>query len=99
MKRKRDWPEIIFGIGFTAILMALLLYFALNPRGKEEAAIEDLPRFMILEDEHDSNGYFSTSIVVDNETNVMYLYVENFHNKAGLSPLLNADGTPMIYTP
>lgn len=37
------------------------------------------------------------SIIVDKETGVNYLFVANMaENAGGLTPLLNADGTPVI---
>ena len=51
-------------------------------------------RFTIISGENQNAPYYDT-IIVDNNTGVMYLalYVGNHF---GITPLLNADGTPML---
>lgn len=41
------------------------------------------------------NAPYSETIIVDKETGVMYLAVYAY-NHFGITPLLNADGTPML---
>lgn len=43
----------------------------------------------------ETNGYYS--IVVDTETNVMYLQFNSGIYRYGITVLLNADGTPMLW--
>lgn len=68
---------------------------------KEEVSPEDKPyRFVVVDDmaEYDNSGtYIHRSVIyADKETGVMYLMLYGSY-RAGITVLLNADGTPMIY--
>ena len=51
-------------------------------------------RFTIVSGENPNAPYYDT-IIVDNNTGVMYLALYCSHH-FGITPLLNADGTPML---
>lgn len=51
-------------------------------------------RFTIVSGYNTNAPYYET-IIVDEETGVMYLAVYSA-NQFGITPLLNADGTPML---
>ena len=51
-------------------------------------------RFTIVSG-NNPNAPYSETIIVDEETGVMYLAVYAYHH-FGITPLLNADGTPML---
>ena len=51
-------------------------------------------RFTIVSGKNANAPYYE-SIIVDEETGVMYLTVYALH-QFGITPLLNADGTPML---
>jgi hypothetical protein len=51
-------------------------------------------RFTIVSG-NNPNAPYSETIIVDKETGVMYLAVYGYHH-FGITPLLNADGTPML---
>lgn len=51
-------------------------------------------RFTIVSGENPNAPYYDT-IIVDNNTVVMYLALYGY-NHFGITPLLNADGTPML---
>lgn len=51
-------------------------------------------RFTIVSG-NNPNAPYNETIFVDEETGVMYLAL-NVYNNFGITPLLNADGTPMM---
>ena len=51
-------------------------------------------RFTIVSGDNSNAPYYET-IIVDEETGVMYLAVYSA-NQFGITPLLNTDGTPML---
>lgn len=51
-------------------------------------------RFTIVSGDNSNAPYFET-IIADEETGVMYLVVYAYY-QFGITPLLNADGTPML---
>lgn len=44
-----------------------------------------------------SSFFTSTTVIVDKETGVNYLFVQSGYS-GGLTPLLNRDGTPVVTT-
>lgn len=51
-------------------------------------------RFEVVKSE---GTFLNTNIIVDKVTGVNYLFVSNTaENSGGLTPLLNADGTPVV---
>lgn len=50
-------------------------------------------RFVTVE----TDGYGYYSIIVDTETNVMYLKFDTGGYRYGITVLMNADGTPMLW--
>lgn len=63
-------------------------------------SIEPTRRFVLVEKHETVNidKDCTTWIIVDTETNVLYLGIFTDVHKFGLTPLLNADGTPMLYS-
>ena len=68
----------------------------------DDFTIEETSRFVFVKEyiiNKENHSYFR--ILVDKETKVMYLYkvdAENAHSgNAGLTVMLNADGTPMLW--
>ena len=45
----------------------------------------------------ESNLFTATTVIVDKETGVNYLFVQSGYS-GGLTPLLNRDGTPVVTT-
>ena len=60
--------------------------------------LQENARFVYVS-EYTINEKEEFKILVDKETRVMYLYYEGYsgHYYAGLTVMLNADGTPMLY--
>ena len=54
----------------------------------------DSERFTIVSGDNSNAPYYET-IIVDDETGVMYLVLYGYY-QFGITPLLNADGTPML---
>lgn len=54
----------------------------------------DSERFTIMSGDN-MNAPYSEMIIADEETGVMYLIVYDIYH-FGITPLLNADGTPML---
>ena len=69
-----------------------MLIFAVSSDKNQLNNNEEMKRFVW----RDSEGFLKeTRIIVDTETGVNYLYVSNGYG-GGLTPLLNADGTPIV---
>ena len=65
----------------------------------EDFSTENIDRFLFIKQYGDNNGE-TIQILVDKETRVMYMfYHDNGGNSgtAGLTVMLNADGTPMLW--
>ncbi|MGM0215979.1 DUF6440 family protein [Enterococcus sp. AZ109] len=53
-------------------------------------------RFMVSEEKSDKKS-IKTQVITDEKTGVQYLLVLNtIYGSTGITPLLNADGTPVI---
>lgn len=77
------------------VILIIVLCFFLCGCGIEAGKyLTQSQRFLIVSG---SNSYapYNETIIVDEETGVMYLVVY-LHNQFGITPLLNADGTPML---
>ena len=76
------------------IICCILLVFMCGCGRKAGDNFADSERFTIVSGENPNSPY-SETIIVDNNTGVMYLALyTNYH--FGITPLLNADGTPML---
>lgn len=73
----------------VALIGMLLCGCSSEPPSNGDSAMNG--RFVAVE----TNGYYS--IVVDTETNVMYLQFNSGLYRYGITVLLNADGTPMLW--
>lgn len=54
----------------------------------------DFGRFVVIKEK--AKGFDECKILIDKETNVMYLFVDGY-NSAGLTVMLDADGKPLIW--
>lgn len=78
---------------FVIILASFLFVNLFNKENKKEEN-ENLfsydTRFVTVEEDG------THKIIVDTETNVLYLECETSSNRYGITVLLNSDGTPML---
>lgn len=61
---------------------------------------ENIDRFVFIKQYGEVNGGETIKILVDKETKVMYMYYHDGNlnsGTAGLTVMLNADGTPMLW--
>ena len=73
----------------------ILLIFMCGCGRKTGENFTESERFTIVSGDKNINAPYVETIIVDEETGVMYLVVYNFDH-FGITPLLNADGTPML---
>jgi len=88
------------------LLIASLIMMILAGCGREQYIDEqgksnDLigGRFVVVdkyEDKGDEGAYYSTSIVYDKDTKVMY-YILDGYRKTGLCPMYDTNGNLMVY--
>ena len=76
------------------ILIIVLCFFLCGCGRKTGENFTKSERFTIVSGYNPNAPYYET-IFVDEETGVMYLAVYAY-NQFGITPLLNADGTPML---
>lgn len=88
--------NVVFMGVILCVLVAILImtYGACFINSGENTAIED--RFVIVKEDEGALADLTYYIVADKETGVMYLSVDGLH-RFGITPLLNADGTPQLY--
>ena len=72
----------------------ILLIFMCGCGRKTGENFTESERFTIVSGDN-PNAPYAETIIVDGETGVMYLAVHAYHH-FGITPLLNADGTPML---
>lgn len=77
----------------AVLAMAVLLAMMCAACSKANTPIKD--RFVVVQqdDQQLSGKYY---ILADRETGVQYLYICSGYGR-GITPILNADGTPQIY--
>lgn len=75
------------------IACCILLVFMCGCGRKPGDNFADSGRFTIISGENPN--LYQETIIVDNNTGVMYLALHGY-NHFGITPLLNADGTPML---
>lgn len=76
------------------IMCCILLVFMCGCGRKTGENLTDSGRFTIVSGDN-MNAPYNETIFVDEETGVMYLAVYA-NSQFGITPLLNADGTPML---
>lgn len=76
------------------ILCCILLIFLCGCGREQGEEFTTSERFSIVSGD-DLNAPYCETIIVDNNTGVLYLVVYTLY-KCGITPLLNADGTPML---
>ena len=77
------------------VILIIVLCFFLCGCGRETGEnFTESERFTIVSGSNPNAPYYET-IIVDKETDVMYLTVYVSHH-FGITPLLNADGSPML---
>lgn len=74
---------------FVCVCLIAMLLTGCSHNSLERSEIKQ--RFATVE------KYGNYSIIVDLETNVMYLKFETSSYKYGITVLLNSDGTPMLW--
>lgn len=72
----------------------ILLIFMCGCGRRTGENFTETERFIIVSGNNPNAPYLET-IIVDEETGVMYLVVYGYQH-FGITPLLNADGTPML---
>ena len=77
-----------------AILIIVLCFFLCGCGRETGEYFTQSERFTIVSGNNSNAPYYET-IIVDKETDVMYLIVYGA-NQFGITPLLNADGSPML---
>lgn len=77
-----------------AILIIVLCFFFCGCEREAGDSFTKSRRFVIVSGVSSYSPYDET-IIIDEETGVMYLAVY-LHHQFGITPLLNADGTPML---
>lgn len=78
---------------FVIILASFLFVNLFNKENKKEENENSFSydtRFVTVEEDG------THKIIVDKETNVLYLECETSSNRYGITVLLNSDGTPML---
>lgn len=76
-------------------ILIIVLCFSLCGCGKKEGEnFTESERFTIVSG-YNANAPYYEAIIVDKETGVMYLTMYSMY-QFGITPLLNADGTPML---
>lgn len=93
MKEKDNYLTNVI-IKLSVIILASFLIFVILSN-KEKKEIEENSfsydtRFATVEEDG------THRIIVDKETNVLYLECETSSNRYGITVLLNSDGTPML---
>lgn len=82
------------------MVLALVVVMAMScaacgGKASRNAAIED--RFVTVETDELNFWGGTYAIKADKETGVMYLFCSENGSRLGITPLLNADGTPQLY--
>ena len=86
--------KIIRAIISAAIVLAL--FVSCGPESNDTAdSIDPMGNFLIFYDQDLDNG-IHIYIIRDNNTDVLYMYTTAYR-KAGLTPLINSDGSPVTY--
>lgn len=76
------------------LLIAIVATLCGCGRKKGESFTES-ERFVIVFGDNPNAPYYET-VIADKETGVLYLVVYAY-NHCGITPILNADGTPMLW--
>ena len=77
-----------------AILIIVLCFFLCGCGREAGEYFTQSQRFQIVSGHNADAPYYET-IIVDKETGVMYLTVNSTY-QFGITPLINADGSPML---
>lgn len=86
--------KIIRAIISAAIVLAL--FTSCGPESNDTVdSIDPMGNFLIVYDQ-DLDDDIHIYIIRDNNTNVLYMYTTAIR-KAGLTPLINSDGSPVTY--
>ena len=79
-----------------AVIFALVVAVSVSARGANQPEKVDnadsSSRFVIVED---ADSWY---VVADKDTRVMYVVSDGFYNRGTFTLLVNADGTPLVYT-
>lgn len=76
------------------IICCILIVFMCGCGRKPGENFDGSGRFTVVSGDNPNAPYYD-NIIVDNNTGVMYLVLYGY-NHFGITPLLNADGTPML---
>lgn len=86
----------IISIVLIIIVIASVLSGCSRNKGDEKLAADISQRFIEVADHISFTDKYDYSVFVDSETKVMYLVIYGGY-RAGITVILNADGTPMLY--
>ena len=79
-----------------AVIFALVVAVSVSACGANQPEKVDnadfSSRFVIVED---ADSWY---VVADKDTRVMYVVSDGFYNRGTFTLLVNADGTPLVYT-
>lgn len=81
------------------LIVAILVIATIGFCGCDDKKSTNNDRFVVIQHNEISPSLFGDEYVLvlyDKETKVMYLFVKNGYG-GGLTVLVNADGTPMLY--
>ena len=78
-----------------AILLVIAVLFSGCGRETGESFTKS-GRLIIVSNSSNSNAPYFDTVVADKDTGVLYLVIYA-GNHCGITPLLNADGTPMLW--
>jgi len=86
----------ITSIVLIIIIIASVLTGCGGDKKDEKLAADISQRFIEVSDYVSLKDKYGYSVLVDSETKVMYLVTYSGY-RAGITAILNADGTPMLY--
>ena len=77
------------------ILIIVLCFSLCGCGGKTGESFTMSGRFVIVSGDNPNAPYHET-VITDKDTGVLYLVIYGY-NHCGITPILNADGTPMLW--
>lgn len=79
-----------------SVILLVVVILALCGCGRKEGDnFTKSGRFVIVSGDNPNAPYYET-VIRDKDTDVLYLVIYGY-NHCGITPILNADGTPMLW--
>lgn len=79
----------------SVILLVVVILTLCGCGRKEGDSFTKSGRFVIVSGNNPNAPYYET-VITDKDTGVLYLVIYGY-NHCGITPILNADGTPMLW--